>query len=336
MAFGNFVLTDFGNSILVKAHAGKEIHFSRVALGDGDIGTSSVAAVTALKSEKLSLLIDAVSITDSDATVTVSLQSSAVTTGFYLKEMGLMATDPDTSTEGVYSYNRDSSDGEYVPDKNSTSTLSEYLRIHCSVAGASSITFSSSGNPLYITRDELNTEVSSQISAKAGVAGGLALYDTLQTFMASKGQAGGLALYDTLKTFMDSKGQAGGLASYDNSVPITRKVNGHALSGDVTVTAADVGLGNVNNTPDSAKSVNYAAAAGGFPAGGVAEIGQYLDFHVSGSSLDFDTRLNCLGVSAGLTVSSSPSGSANIKRNTVSASMPSGGQDGDGWDYTGS
>ena len=35
-------------------------------------------------------------------------------------------------------------------------------------------------------------------------------------------------------------------------VPLTRKVNGHALSSDVTVTKSDVGLGNVVNTGDSA------------------------------------------------------------------------------------
>lgn len=42
-------------------------------------------------------------------------------------------------------------------------------------------------------------------------------------------------------------------------VPTTRKVNGHALSDDVTVTKSDVGLGNVNNTADANKSVASAA-----------------------------------------------------------------------------
>lgn len=41
-------------------------------------------------------------------------------------------------------------------------------------------------------------------------------------------------------------------------VPTTRKVNGHALSADVTVTKGDVGLGNVNNTADADKVVKTA------------------------------------------------------------------------------
>jgi hypothetical protein len=44
-----------------------------------------------------------------------------------------------------------------------------------------------------------------------------------------------------------------------STVPATRKVNGHALSADVTVTKGDVGLGSVDNTADSAKSVAAAA-----------------------------------------------------------------------------
>ena len=38
-------------------------------------------------------------------------------------------------------------------------------------------------------------------------------------------------------------------------VPTSRTVNGHALTGNVTVTKEDVGLGNVDNTADSAKVV---------------------------------------------------------------------------------
>ena len=41
----------------------------------------------------------------------------------------------------------------------------------------------------------------------------------------------------------------------------TTTVNGHALSGDVTVSKSDVGLGNVDNTADENKSVKYAVSA---------------------------------------------------------------------------
>ena len=44
-------------------------------------------------------------------------------------------------------------------------------------------------------------------------------------------------------------------------VPDTRKVNGHALTGDVTVTKGDVGLGSADNTRDADKPVSTAQQA---------------------------------------------------------------------------
>jgi len=46
------------------------------------------------------------------------------------------------------------------------------------------------------------------------------------------------------------------------AVPNTRKVNGKALSADITLTPTDMGLGNVSNIADVNKSVLYAATAG--------------------------------------------------------------------------
>ncbi|MEY2493521.1 MAG: trimeric autotransporter adhesin [Verrucomicrobiota bacterium] len=44
-------------------------------------------------------------------------------------------------------------------------------------------------------------------------------------------------------------------------VPVTRTVNGHVLSANVTVTKGDVALGNVDNTSDASKPVSTAQAA---------------------------------------------------------------------------
>ena len=45
------------------------------------------------------------------------------------------------------------------------------------------------------------------------------------------------------------------------AVPTTRQVNGHALTGNVTVTRADVGLGNVDDTSDADKPISTATQA---------------------------------------------------------------------------
>lgn len=47
----------------------------------------------------------------------------------------------------------------------------------------------------------------------------------------------------------------------DNAVPITTRINGYALSGNVTLAQADIGLSAVNNTSDVNKPVSTAQAA---------------------------------------------------------------------------
>lgn len=48
------------------------------------------------------------------------------------------------------------------------------------------------------------------------------------------------------------------LTALDGKVPTTRKVAGHALSSDITLSKSDVGLGNVNNTSDANKPISTA------------------------------------------------------------------------------
>lgn len=50
-------------------------------------------------------------------------------------------------------------------------------------------------------------------------------------------------------------------STLDAKVPSSRKVNGKALSADITLAKGDVGLGNVDNTADANKSVNSAKSA---------------------------------------------------------------------------
>lgn len=46
------------------------------------------------------------------------------------------------------------------------------------------------------------------------------------------------------------------------AVPDTRTVNGKSLAANIVLEKEDIGLGNVDNTADADKSVNYAASAG--------------------------------------------------------------------------
>ena len=74
------------------------------------------------------------------------------------------------------------------------------------------------------------------------------------------GQAIKTFINETLTTEVDSQGTATNQA-LSKKVDKTTKVNGHPLSENVTLTKSDVGLGNVDNTPDLEKPVSNAMQA---------------------------------------------------------------------------
>ena len=74
------------------------------------------------------------------------------------------------------------------------------------------------------------------------------------------GQAIKEFINDTLTTEVDNNAKSTD-AALAEKVDKTTKVNGHPLSGDVTVTKDDVGLGKVDNTADMDKPVSAAQAA---------------------------------------------------------------------------
>ena len=92
-------------------------------------------------------------------------------------------------------------------------------------------------------------------------------------------------------------------------VPQTRKVNGHALSADVTVTKSDVGLGSVANTGDSATPTSGGTTK--FTTGGAyTELAKKVDTtrKVNGHALSADVTVTKSDVGLGSVVNTGDSG----------------------------
>lgn len=129
------------------------------------------------------------------------------------------------------------------------------------VQSQSSLTFDSaptagSSNP--VTSDGIKSYVDTAIDGlDAGAVGGAGKY------IKAISEANGIITateetMDTAPTANSTKAITSGAVktALDNKVDTTTKVNGHALSSDVTVTKSDVELGNVANTGDSATPVS--------------------------------------------------------------------------------
>lgn len=157
MAFSNLMLTTDGRILLAKAQQGKMLKLTRVGLGDGLIGSGSMVNRTVLINQTMTLLIDAVQLTNNatEAAVVSTLSNKDLSTGFYFRELGIFAEDPDTHQEKLYLYDNAGSDGEFIPDNTSNVTVYERIKMLITVSDVADITFVESGNPLYLTVEDL-------------------------------------------------------------------------------------------------------------------------------------------------------------------------------------
>jgi hypothetical protein len=114
-AFGGLILTNKGRNLQLKAQTGKPLNFTRIALGDGTLGGTSILDLNALRNERKSLNITKLKVLgDGKVVVGGVFSNSDITTGFYWREIGLFAMDPDIG-EILYSYGNSGNNAEFIP-----------------------------------------------------------------------------------------------------------------------------------------------------------------------------------------------------------------------------
>lgn len=164
MAFRNLMLTTSGMILYAKAQQGKLLHLSRVAVGDGLlIGGDSMVNRPGLKSERASFLIDYVHIaaSNSAAEILTTMRNDDLEAGFYFRELGIFAVDPDSGEEQLYLYDNAGQDGEYIPAASENVKVVERLKMIVRLENTPNVTFTASGNPLYLTVEDIDDNVQS-------------------------------------------------------------------------------------------------------------------------------------------------------------------------------
>lgn len=157
MAFTRMKLTTFGRNLEAKSRQGKGIHFTRIALGDGLLDNDSMVNRTTLIHERLSIPIDSVMIVDEGGQTAAvgTLDNRKILQGFSYRELALMARDPDTRQEGAYLYDNAGPECEYLGLAEDGMIICEQIKILVKTEEADKITFDASGNPLYMTSENV-------------------------------------------------------------------------------------------------------------------------------------------------------------------------------------
>ena len=137
--FGGLIMTNRGRNLQVKAQTGVNLTFTRMAIGDGSLGNSSVLELNALKNERKSLnLTKLKASTGGRVLIGAVLSNQDITSGFYFREIGIFATDPDVG-EILYCYGNAGSTADYIPAGGGSDLIEKTININVIVGNAANV-----------------------------------------------------------------------------------------------------------------------------------------------------------------------------------------------------
>lgn len=154
-------LTRAGKNVLANGLLGDEIHFTKVAFGDGDFDyeTESLLDLTALKSWKMDLPIVGKKL-DGGGTVTIVALCSnfQLEKGFAAKEIGVFATDQKSGNEILYAYRNAGDEYNFIPAKTGVVTKSTRYAYKIEIGDAENVTFNINFSFAYVSQEEFERE----------------------------------------------------------------------------------------------------------------------------------------------------------------------------------
>lgn len=137
--FPGLVLTQDGRTLQAKAQIGASLTFTRVALGDGL--SSAPDAMTDLANERLSLSIqDFEVVGDGTSRMRVIMTNEALVNGFFVRELGVFARDPDTNEEKLYSYTNAGEQPDFLPAGGGATLVENVFDLYTVVGNAQNVT----------------------------------------------------------------------------------------------------------------------------------------------------------------------------------------------------
>ncbi|OLS34228.1 hypothetical protein BTR22_19260 [Alkalihalophilus pseudofirmus] len=139
-SFGGLLQTRRGRNLQAKAQTGVKLQYTRIALGDGHLGSTPIADLNALRNQKKSLDIQKLNVlTGGRALVGSTLSNQDMQEGFYFREIGIFAQDPDVG-EVLYCYGNAGELAEYIPPAGGADVIEKSINIQTTIGNAQNVT----------------------------------------------------------------------------------------------------------------------------------------------------------------------------------------------------
>lgn len=155
MSSWSYALTNKGRQLQAKAQAGVQLVYTRMAVGSGTLSGQSLESMTALITPVKDLTITRLKrpAGSTRALIGATLTNQDVTTGFYLREVGIFADDPDDG-EILYMYANAGATADYIAPQGD-GVIEKALNMNVFVGSAANITANIDESLVYATQQDL-------------------------------------------------------------------------------------------------------------------------------------------------------------------------------------
>ena len=139
--FADNAVTAAGERLIAKALTGQEIVFTRLCIGDGYMPEAgSPEDMTAMVSPRVDVPITKCALNqEGGAVIGGRWTNSGLQTGFWYRELGVFAQDPDDG-EVLYSYGNSGGTARWVPPGNGSDLIEELIDVVTTVGYATDVT----------------------------------------------------------------------------------------------------------------------------------------------------------------------------------------------------
>lgn len=163
--FNSFKITDSGLDLQYKAQIGKTLEFSKFVLGDGYY-TGSIRElnqlVNPIREEPITRLTVTGTGTTKKLVIGFDLETKNIATGFYLREIGIYAKDPDTNEDVLMFYTNSGETADYIASNASDNVAAKLINGELYISDIEEITAIIDSSLVYATQadiEQLNTAI---------------------------------------------------------------------------------------------------------------------------------------------------------------------------------
>ncbi len=224
MSFTAPVFTNAGRQLQTKGLTGTPIVFTKIGIGDGETGNQSITELEALINTVIEVDISTARRTDYSYTVGGSFTNAAMSSGFYWRELGLYAADPDypddRSKDILYCYQNAYTLAEYIASA-ASSIIEKTVRIAAMVGDAENVSATIDSSTVYVTMKELENVLDGYAAAEHGHA--ISDINGLQTALDDKAPLS----HGTHVTYATAAPKAAGTAAVGTSEKVAREDHVH-------------------------------------------------------------------------------------------------------------